>query len=60
MTSGNTPIPTPELRRMAAKCCADSAEVVMMVRDPLVGGESYRVDMTVNGNPYTWSFTVLK
>jgi len=36
------------------------AEVVMMVRDPLVGGESYRVNMTVNGKPYTWSFTVLK
>ena len=36
------------------------AEAVMMIRDPLVGGESYRVDMTVNGNPYTWSFTVLK
>ncbi len=32
-------------------------EVVMMVRDPLVGGETYRVAMTVNGKPYTWSFT---
>ncbi|HZC45076.1 MAG TPA: CAP domain-containing protein [Candidatus Acidoferrum sp.] len=36
------------------------AEVVMMVRDPLIGGESYRVDMTVNGKPYRWSFTVVK
>jgi uncharacterized protein YkwD len=35
-------------------------EVVMMVRDPLVGGETYRVAMTVNGRPYIWSFTVLK
>jgi uncharacterized protein YkwD len=32
-------------------------EVVMMVRDPLAPGESYRVAMTVNGKPYTWSFT---
>lgn len=32
-------------------------EVVVMVRDPLVPGESYRVAMTVNGKPYTWSFT---
>ncbi|HWJ39577.1 MAG TPA: CAP domain-containing protein, partial [Candidatus Limnocylindrales bacterium] len=32
-------------------------EVVMMVRDPLSPGESYRVAMTVNGKPYTWSFT---
>lgn len=35
-------------------------EVVMMVRDPLVGGETYRVVMTVNGRPYIWSFTALK
>ncbi|MGB0062193.1 CAP domain-containing protein, partial [Candidatus Binatus sp.] len=32
-------------------------EVVMMVRDPLIGGASYRVDMTVNGKPYSWSIT---
>jgi uncharacterized protein YkwD len=32
-------------------------EVVMMVRDPLAGGETYRVAMNVNGKPYTWSFT---
>jgi uncharacterized protein YkwD len=32
-------------------------EVVMMVRDPLSPGESYRVAMTVNGKPYRWSFT---
>jgi len=32
-------------------------EAVMMVRDPLAGGESYRADMTVNGRPYRWSFT---
>jgi pSer/pThr/pTyr-binding forkhead associated (FHA) protein len=35
-------------------------EAVMMVRDPLIGGESYRVDMTVNGKPYSWSLTALK
>jgi uncharacterized protein YkwD len=35
-------------------------EVVMMVRDPLVGGETYRVAMTVNGKPYTWSFTAAR
>jgi len=35
-------------------------EAVMMVRDPLIGGESYRVDMTVNGQPYSWSLTALK
>ena len=29
----------------------------MMVRDPLIGGASYRVDMTVNGKPYSWSIT---
>ena len=35
-------------------------EVVMMVRDPLVGGETYRVQMTVNGRPYMWSVTAMK
>jgi hypothetical protein len=35
-------------------------EVVMMVRDTLAGGETYRVDMTVNGRPYSWSFSALK
>jgi uncharacterized protein YkwD len=35
-------------------------EAVMMVRDPLIGGESYRVDMTVNGKPYSWTLTALK
>ena len=35
----------------------DFGEVVMMVRDPLVPGETYRVNMTVSGKPYTWSFT---
>jgi hypothetical protein len=29
----------------------------MMVRDPLTGGETYSVAMTVNSQPYTWSFT---
>ncbi len=32
-------------------------EGVMMVRDPLTGGETYNVAMTVNSQPYTWSFT---
>jgi uncharacterized protein YkwD len=32
-------------------------EAVMMVRDQLSAGQAYRVDMTVNGKPYTWSFT---
>lgn|GEM_PF-869399 len=32
-------------------------EVAMMVRDPLAGGETYHVAMTVNGKPYAWSFT---
>ncbi len=32
-------------------------EVVMIVRNPLAIGESYRVAMTVNGKPYSWSFT---
>jgi uncharacterized protein YkwD len=35
-------------------------EAVMMVRDPLIGGESYRVDMTVNGKSYSWTLTALK
>jgi uncharacterized protein YkwD len=35
-------------------------EVVMMVRDPLAGGETYRVAMTVNGKPYSWSFTAAR
>ncbi len=33
---------------------------VMMVRDPLIGGETYQVDMTVNGTPYRWSLTAAK
>ena len=32
-------------------------EVVMVVRNPPSAGQTYRVDMTVNGKPYTWSFT---
>jgi uncharacterized protein YkwD len=32
-------------------------EAVMMVRDPLSAGQTYRVDMTVNGKPYMWSIT---
>jgi hypothetical protein len=32
----------------------------MMVREPLAPGESYRVEMTVNGKPYTWSFTAAR
>jgi len=35
-------------------------EVVMMVREALAPGESYRVEMTVNGKPYTWSFTAAR
>ena len=35
-------------------------EVVMVVRDPLAGGETYRVAMTVNGKPYSWSFTAAR
>ena len=34
-------------------------EAVMMVRDPLSSGQTYRVDMTVNGKPYTWTITAL-
>lgn len=32
-------------------------EVVMIVRNPLPSGQSYRVAMTVNGKPYSWTFT---
>src|SRR5579862_2639230 len=35
-------------------------EVVMIVRDPLAAGETYRVAMNVNGKPYTWSFTAAR
>lgn len=35
-------------------------EVVMIVRDPLPAGETYRVAMTVNGEPYTWSFNAAR
>jgi hypothetical protein len=38
---------------------ASFGEVVMMVRDPLQGGASYRVAMTVNGKPYDWTFSTL-
>jgi hypothetical protein len=34
-------------------------EVVMMVRDPLASGASYRVAMTVSGKPYEWTFSTL-
>jgi uncharacterized protein YkwD len=33
-------------------------EAVMMVRDPLVAWDTYHVAMKVNGESYTWSFTV--
>jgi hypothetical protein len=36
---------------------ASFGEVVMMVRDPLQGGASYRVAMTVNGKAYGWTFS---
>jgi uncharacterized protein YkwD len=35
-------------------------EVVMMVRDPLAGGETYRAAMIVNDKPYSWSFTAAR
>jgi hypothetical protein len=38
---------------------ASFGEVVMMVRDPLQGGATYRVAMTVNGKPYDWTFSTL-
>lgn len=31
---------------------------ILIPRAPLVSGERYTVSMTVNGTPYTWSFTV--
>jgi uncharacterized protein YkwD len=34
-------------------------EVIMIVRDPLAGGQTYRVAMTVNGKPYSWTFSTL-
>jgi uncharacterized protein YkwD len=32
--------------------------IVLMPRDPLVPGETYKVSMTVNGKNYSWSFSV--
>ncbi len=34
-------------------------EVIMIVRDPLASGQTYRVAMTVNGKPYSWTFSTL-
>lgn len=34
-------------------------EVIMIVRDPLASGQTYRVSMTVNGKPYDWTFSTL-
>ena len=52
--------PDPGTRDHGREVLRSFGEVVMMIRDPLIGGESYRVDMHVNGYPYTWSFTALK
>jgi uncharacterized protein YkwD len=49
--------PDPGTQEHGRKVLQSFGEVVMMVRDPLAAGESYRVAMTVNGKPYTWSFT---
>ena len=35
-------------------------EVVMMVRDRLTPGETYRADIAVDGKRYTWSFTAAR
>jgi len=52
--------PDPGTQAHGREVLRSFGEVAMMVRDPLVGGETYRVDMTVNGKPYMWSFTALK
>jgi hypothetical protein len=49
--------PDPIAQSAGRKVLSSYGEVVMMVRDPLATGETYRVAMTVNGTPYTWSFT---
>jgi uncharacterized protein YkwD len=49
--------PDPVAQNAGRKVLSAYGEVVMMVRDPLATGETYRVAMTVNGTPYRWSFT---
>jgi uncharacterized protein YkwD len=44
-------------QRAGRRVLTSYGEVVMMVRDPLAAGETYRVAMTVSGKPYSWSFT---
>jgi uncharacterized protein YkwD len=47
----------PATQAQGREVLSSFGEAVMMVRDPLVPGETYRVNMTVSGKPYTWSFT---
>lgn len=49
--------PDPGTQEHGRQMLRSFGQVVMMVRDPLASGETYRVAMTVNGKPYTWSFT---
>jgi uncharacterized protein YkwD len=51
--------PDPGTQAHGRQSLRSFGEVVMMVRDPLAGGETYRVDMTVNSKPYSWNFTAL-
>ncbi|HEY6300069.1 MAG TPA: CAP domain-containing protein [Candidatus Binatus sp.] len=55
--SGSYTNPDPGTQAHGREALKSFGQVVMMVRDPLVGGESYRVAMTVNGKQYGWSFT---
>jgi uncharacterized protein YkwD len=58
--SGSYTNPDSVAQATARKVLAGFGEVVMMVRDPLVPGETYRVAMTVSGRPYSWSFTAAR
>jgi len=52
--------PDPGTQEHGRKVLQSFGEVVMMVRDPLAGGETYRAAMIVNDKPYSWSFTAAR
>jgi uncharacterized protein YkwD len=52
--------PDPDTQAHGRLILHSFGEAVMMLRNPLASGETYRVAMKVNGRPYNWSFTAAK
>ncbi len=50
--------PDPDTQRMVRNMLDARDAIILIPRAPLIPGKTYNVSLTVNGNTYTWSFTV--